>query len=393
MHLRFQGGYVYVTRGMLVLVQNEDELALILAHEIIHVSQRHSVKQMNKGILPSILMIPGNVIGAVAGQGVGDVINVPIVGTSNLLLANYSRKHETEADNLGMDLAAKAGYDPAVLGGILQRLAKQTEFMSGELEKKSFLSTHPYTPSRVTNIETKSAKLTAGKTYDLDEKKFLPKLRGLVFGPNPEQGVFHDSILLHVPLSFAWITPSQWTTVNTPEAAGAVSKNEDALVMITPLTNDSSYKAYANVMRKRFSSSTSFNIVADIDTLMNEIPGHLFRMNIQDNRQTVFVEIILLDYSGNNFQLTGLSTPSFQKMIHSSLTSFREITSEEAQSVKLKTIDVVSANNNETIETLSKRTGSIFSLSETKLVNNLNENPALKEGQLIKVLQEKTFTK
>ncbi|HEX5169434.1 MAG TPA: M48 family metalloprotease [Cyclobacteriaceae bacterium] len=66
------GGYIYITRGILPLIQSEDELAGIMAHEIIHVVERHSVKQMNKGLIGGILQIPGNLINAVTGTRVGE---------------------------------------------------------------------------------------------------------------------------------------------------------------------------------------------------------------------------------------------------------------------------------------------------------------------------------
>jgi len=56
------GGYIYVTRGILPLIQTEDELAGIMAHEIIHVTERHSVKQMRKGVIGGVLQLPGTVI-------------------------------------------------------------------------------------------------------------------------------------------------------------------------------------------------------------------------------------------------------------------------------------------------------------------------------------------
>ena len=104
------GGYVYVTRGILAILQTEDELAGVMAHEIIHVAQRHSVKQMRKGILPKILTLPGNVINKVTGTGIGNVLNVPIGITAGAAIARYSRNHEAESDAFGIQLAASAGY-------------------------------------------------------------------------------------------------------------------------------------------------------------------------------------------------------------------------------------------------------------------------------------------
>ena len=65
------GGGIYVSRGLLALINREDELAGVLAHEIAHVTQRHSAKQQRKGILPGLLSVPGNVVGNVVGENLG----------------------------------------------------------------------------------------------------------------------------------------------------------------------------------------------------------------------------------------------------------------------------------------------------------------------------------
>ena len=103
------GGYIYVTRGILLLIQTEDELAGILAHEIIHVSERHSIKQMKKGRIGGILQVPGNIINAVTGTRLGNIINTPIAFTSQAFISSYSRGREKESDTCGANLAASAG--------------------------------------------------------------------------------------------------------------------------------------------------------------------------------------------------------------------------------------------------------------------------------------------
>ena len=69
------GGYVYVTRGLLMLTQNEDELANIIGHEMVHISDRHSAKQMAQMRLPALLSIPGMIVGGVIDENLGNLIN------------------------------------------------------------------------------------------------------------------------------------------------------------------------------------------------------------------------------------------------------------------------------------------------------------------------------
>ena len=72
------GGYVYVSRGLLALINSEDELAGILAHEISHVTERHHAQQAQRSTLPGLLTVPGNVVGSVVSPDVGKAINAPL---------------------------------------------------------------------------------------------------------------------------------------------------------------------------------------------------------------------------------------------------------------------------------------------------------------------------
>ena len=115
------GGGIYVSRGLLILTEREDELVGVLAHEIAHVTQRHSARQQRKGILPALLSLPCRVVGGVASEDFGALINAPVDVVGGVWLSRYSRSQESEADRIGIRTAAQAGYDSAALADILLR--------------------------------------------------------------------------------------------------------------------------------------------------------------------------------------------------------------------------------------------------------------------------------
>ena len=84
------GGYVYVTRGILSLLISEDELACVMGHEIIHVTERHSIKQMRSSVLPNLLELPGNIVGTVVSDDLGRLLNTPIHTSNSLFRASAS---------------------------------------------------------------------------------------------------------------------------------------------------------------------------------------------------------------------------------------------------------------------------------------------------------------
>lgn len=124
------GGYIFITRGAIDLMQNESELAGVLAHEVGHVNQRHVIEGIRKSDFMREVRdqagLTGSQLDRVVGQG------------SNVLFTGLSRGDELEADSIGIELAASAGYDPGGLAAFIGRLETRREGAAREL-----FATHP----------------------------------------------------------------------------------------------------------------------------------------------------------------------------------------------------------------------------------------------------------
>ena len=148
------GGFVHITRGALALVRNEAELAGLLAHEIGHVTLKHTVKaiQKSKALGLSASASRKEVLTQAANQGY-----------EILLENNFDRSDEMEADKIGVTLANGAGYSPAGLGGFLGRLADRNKALK---ERSGVFASHPETQSRINAIAKTIAtsKLTSAAT-------------------------------------------------------------------------------------------------------------------------------------------------------------------------------------------------------------------------------------
>ena len=147
------GGKVVVYTGLLDLVSSEDELAAVLAHEVAHILARHAAERMTQGsVIELIRMI------AYLGFGI-PLFSGPLQA---LFFLPNSRQAETEADTIGVQLAARACYDPMAAARVFRKL--------GEVEKQSgmqvpeFLRTHPCSDRRVENIRS-----LAGKAHMIKE--------------------------------------------------------------------------------------------------------------------------------------------------------------------------------------------------------------------------------
>jgi predicted Zn-dependent protease len=230
------GGWVYVTRGALALLNREDELAGALGHEMAHVLERHAARRAGVatplavlfGLPASILATVSPTLGGIVG-GTGEL-------ASGAVLASYSREQERDADRRGIGLAARAGYDPAALAGFLRTLEREEALQAGrESGRPSFFSTHPTTPERVGNVESAARSLVraAEARVAATRPAFLARLEGLLVGNNPAHGVFLKSLFLHPDIDVALEMPAGWKTVNGPSAAGAVAPDGDAVILLT----------------------------------------------------------------------------------------------------------------------------------------------------------------
>src|SRR5262249_42739442 len=110
------GGYVYVTRGLIALADNEAELAGVLGHEIGHVVARHQAQRYSQSVLAGLGA-------AILGVATGSSVVGDVAGTgAQAYIQSYSRDQEFEADMLGVRYMARAGYDPQAMATFLAKL-------------------------------------------------------------------------------------------------------------------------------------------------------------------------------------------------------------------------------------------------------------------------------
>ncbi len=134
------GGTIVITDELVETFPDPDVIAGVLGHEIAHVAGKHGLKQVYRSLGTYLL------VALIAGD-VGPVLDDMLLEGGLLLSLSYSRRHELEADRIGMALAANAGYEPEALVRLLEHLAG-----SGNMNAPSWLSTHPTSDERILEI-------------------------------------------------------------------------------------------------------------------------------------------------------------------------------------------------------------------------------------------------
>lgn len=173
------GGYVYVTRQLLALMNSEAELASVLGHEVGHVAARHSAKRNTRSQI-------GGIAAAVVGRVTGSDLVTRGVGTAaQLYTLGFSRSQEYEADGLGVRYMTAAGYTPYAAADILAQLDAEQQLggaISGQRGgQPTFLSTHPNGPDRVARARKLAEATGKPDTTEMQDTAFLRMLDGLPY--------------------------------------------------------------------------------------------------------------------------------------------------------------------------------------------------------------------
>lgn len=175
------GGYIYITRGMLAMLNSEAQLAGVLGHEIGHVTSRHAAKQLTKAFGAQILSLGLMVVSPGGRENTGEWAKVSAALSDHVLLG-YGREAELEADELGLRTAYRAGYNPGEMVAFLNAM-KMKERLEA-LGYHGFKGTHPETIDRVVKAETMASILIGQGSGGLEVKvnEYKAHLDGLVYG-------------------------------------------------------------------------------------------------------------------------------------------------------------------------------------------------------------------
>lgn len=388
------GGYIYVSRGIMTLINSEDELAGILAHEISHVTLRHHARQAQRGMLPGILTLPGRAVGKVVGEDVGNIINSPLEAVGKTYMASYGRGQEAEADRVGMQLAARAGYDPSALADALTNLERTVSLLTGEQREFSFFDTHPQTPTRVGDIEREAAQIQwqAGKPFAKNQAALFKRLDGLTWGPNnPMQGVFAGQQFMQADMNFSIMFPDGWQTLNTPRFVGAFEPTQKAFVLFGSPERPGPANELAAAFADELRSAAKIEPTEMRSFEIGEWPAYLVRIEDSSGTEPVSIYNVWVNSRRSTFQIVAVGADRYRDALRETALSLREMTVDERRSIVAYRIRIAAAEAGEDMEALSARTDNVFSAAFTAAVNGLPPDVELDAQALIKILSKEAY--
>jgi predicted Zn-dependent protease len=158
------GGHIYINTGLIKAAHSASELAGVMGHEISHVVLRHATQQMSRQYGVDILT------GAALGKNPSTFQQLLAQVISSGAIAHFSREQEKEADDMGVNLMYKAGYDPNGMANMFRTLLAEQKARPNAVAK--FFATHPLTEDRIKDVEAQASKLEKRPTLITDEPQF-----------------------------------------------------------------------------------------------------------------------------------------------------------------------------------------------------------------------------
>lgn len=236
------GGYIYITRGLLAMMNSEAELATIIGHELGHVNARHSARSFTRQILFTL----GLVVASELSEDIKKVAPAAMVATQ-LLFLKYSRSDEYQADSLGVEYARKLSYSPPQMINFFRSIQRLVKIKGGH-QIPNFLSTHPLTEKRIERAQ--GLFIPTDNKLAVKRREFINRTNGLVYGMNPRQGYVEGSRFYHPEMAFSFAIPSKWKVQNTPKQVTLASPKGDAVIMFLARNSSQDLKTHTQSMLK-----------------------------------------------------------------------------------------------------------------------------------------------
>lgn len=377
-------GNLYVTRGLLALAGDGSEAAAVMAHEIAHVTARHSALRAEREKEAALISHAAAVI---QNRQKGEEIK----STQRLSVASFSRQQELDADAIGVRVVARAGYDPYGASRFLTALGKSSELRAALYGKKKssidfdILSTHPSTPDRVARAVASARQVGAPGIGTRDRAAYLEAVAGVAFGDDPAEGFVRGTKFTHPRLRFAFTAPDGFLLENSNEAVFGVRGGENEALRLDNVRAPPSQTLESYVQ----SGWVDGLLQSSIKRIqVNGLPAVTAVARAGEWNFKLAVIQIDNDLYRMIFAVRSLTSDAERRFMES-IQSFRRLSPEEARDLRPLRIATVAAAADDTAASMAQRMVTPNRpLEYFLLLNGLDPSSPLVAGEKYKIVTE-----
>jgi predicted Zn-dependent protease len=395
------GGYVYISRQLLALMNSEAELASVLGHEVGHVTGRHSAKRYDRQVLSGLgAVLLGIGVGALTGSGdLGRLAGQSAQSIGQMATLSFSREQEFRADASGVRYLQRAGYDPYAAADMLRSLGAQSSLdarilgRDAESRTPTWARTHPLTADRVSRA-TKLAQDTkvAPGAQPRFKDRFLQTIDGLLVDDDANEGFVRGRTFAHIRLMLTFTAPEGFALQNSSTAVMIAGQNAQALFSGGGLPQNEPLANHIQRVWQGLAGQQAPAIGAPQLTTINGLDAAVSAIQVNSQRGPLNVAIVAYRWNPTTAyhfvimtpaEISSRLDPAFQQMIN----SMRRLSADEAARFDERRLRLATVGPRDTADSLSKRMAYESNQLERFLVlNQLNSAADLKSGQTVKLV-------
>lgn len=390
------GGYIYVTRGLMALANNEAEFASVVGHEIGHINARHTAERMGQAQQTQFGVLGATLLGAILGGESGANLAGGLASQyGQVRLAGYSQEQEFEADSLGVRYMKRATYDPQASASFLSQLRAESQLeaqLAGQdpnvVDEQNMLASHPRTADRVQRAIAEAGGPQPNAMLERDV--YLSKIDGIMFGDDPSQGVIAGQKFVHPPLRFSFEVPSGYKLVNMPDVV-AIKGPKGTLGNLTLANPQPSGSLTAALQNYDPKGAIVFDNIETLTINGMEAATAVTRVNTKSGAAN-YRAVLVRHPSGKVYEFVFLSSADvgsrYDADFQKTAMSFRQIDANEAQQYnKAQRIRIVTVKQGDTIQSMAAK----MVVNEGKeqwfrVLNGLENANQLQAGQKVKIV-------
>jgi predicted Zn-dependent protease len=385
------GGYVYITRQLMTLMDDESQLAFALGHETAHIAANHAHirEQYAQRQAGGIFGVFGQIVGSIFG---GSPIGSYLSQQAALRTLSFSRDQEYQADTLALRYLIAAGYDPAGGSGILAALSRDSALQSrvqGRTNRQTpeWASTHPLSENRMQRALQEARATGRLGTGVRNRDQFLAQLEGVFVDDDPAQGIIDGPLFTHPDLRIQFQVPPGYLMSNGTTAvtiSGSAGKAQFSGGRFSGGLDNYVMRMFQELLRGQTGM-----VPPPQHTVINGMPAAFTAARLPARSGAIDVSIVAYQWDPDRIYhfmtLTqgGYGASPFTSMIN----SLRRITPAEATAIRPRIIHVLTVAPSDTVQSLANRMAyRDFKLERFLTLNGLTTGSRLVPGQKVKLV-------
>ncbi|MET0179732.1 MAG: M48 family metalloprotease [Novosphingobium sp.] len=385
------GCYIYVTRGLMAIVNSEAELASVLAHELGHIARDHSERQERRSIWRSLGVMA---IGAITGSAeLSDLAST----AATYFTLRYSRTHEYEADDFGLKTLEAVGYDPHAAPDMLAALERQQAYQQrvrGADEARSipeWALTHPLTQNRIRRARAAAEEASQDpNALPENEAAFLRVVDGLLYGDDPQQGFVVGRRFAHPVMRIGFEAPAGFTLTNSPQAILIEGPGQVRGEFSGGPLPSRGLEAYAEAVLGQTLGDAPFDVVSAVRTRAHGVPALIVTATVATPQGAVPVSLAAYatgEAEAYHFLMVSPPSSAPPAAFGALFRSFAVLSAEQIAALRPRILRVRTVRPGETSRTLAARMASERPLEHFLMLNGRTASMPLRPGERVKLIE------